>query len=464
MHQQLTLGLKRLLAAALVLSGGVAASAPADRVDDYVARQMTLNHVPGIAVAIVRDGKIVKMKGYGQANLEWRQPVTADTAFPLASSTKPFTGMLMMRLQEEGKLNLSDSVAKYITDAPASWRPVTLRHLVDHSSGIPGNIPGAGKTLDEFVAAAKALPLAHAPGASSEYGIAGYIVLSKVIEVASGMPYTQALKHYVTGPLGLHADFEYSTGTPDMRGTELVPQRAGVYEWSDGRFKNFNFHYGPLSYDAGGLLASASDLAKLALALDGGKFLRKASVAEMWRAERLGNGGMNGFGVGWVVREINGRKTVGHSGGPALADILRYPDERMTFIVLTNGKSLYPYLAQGVSELYLPPVVAAMPKGIEDSMPVATAAMRKTIADGVAGRVDEELFSEQARTGFVPDYRTFLLPFLRSLPQLDEMVLVSDKTTDDGLRRTYRARHGKKDVTWQVDVDKQGKLLGFGPK
>ncbi len=449
---------------AAALLAGVAAGAHADRVDDYIARQMAINHVPGAAVAIVRDGKIVKMKGYGQANLEWRQPVTADTAFQLASSTKPLTGMLMMRLQEEGKLKLTDSLAKYIADAPESWRAITLRQLVDHSSGISDNIPGAGKTLDEFVAAAKDKPLAHVPGASAEYGIAGYIVLSKVIEVASGMPYTQALRHYVTGPLGMHADFEHSTGSADMRGFEVVPQRAGIYEWTDTRYKNANFHYGPLSYDAGGLLASATDLAKLSIALDGGKFLRRESVAEMWRPERLGNGEVNGFGAGWVVREINGRKTVGHSGGPALADILRYPDERMTFIVLTNGKSLYPYLAQGVSELYLPPVAAPMPQGIADVMPQATAAMRKTIADGVAGRVDEELFSDEARKEFVPDYRTFLLPFLRSLPRLDELVLVSEKTTDDGLQRRYRARHGKKDVTWQVDVDKEGKLLGFGPK
>lgn len=459
MHQQL----KRLVAVALVLLGA-AGGAQADRVDDYIARQMAINHVPGVAVAIVRDSRIVKMRGYGLANLEWRQPVTADTAFQLASSTKPFTGMLLMRLQEEGKLNLSDSLAKYLPDAPEGWRAVTLRQLVDHSSGIPDNVPGAGKTLDEFIAAAQALPLAHAPGASAEYGIAGYTVLSKVIEVASGMPYTQALRQYVTGPLGLHADFEYSTGSGDMRSTELVPRRSGVYEWSDTRYRNFNFHYGPLAYDAGGLLASASDLAKVAAALDGGAFLRKESVAEMWRPARLGNGEMNGFGVGWVVKQINGRRTVGHSGGPALADILRYPDERMTFIVLTNGKSLYPYLAQGVSEIYLPPLAAPMPKGIADGMPQVTAAMRKTIAEGVAGRVDEDLFSEEARKGFVPDYRTFLLPYLRSLPQLEELVLVAEKPTDEGVRRTYQARHGKKNVTWQVDVDKQGKLLGFGPK
>jgi CubicO group peptidase (beta-lactamase class C family) len=462
MHQMLTSCGRWIAGAALV--AGAAGAAHADKVDDYIQHQMAINHVPGVAVAVVRDGKVVKMKGYGLANLEWQQRVTPDTAFQIASSTKPFTGMMVMRLQEEGKLKLTDSVTRYLPGAPESWKPVTLRHLIDHSAGIPDHVPNAGDTLDEFVAAAQALPLAHAPGASSEYGIGSYKVLAKVIEVASGMPYPQALKRYVTGPLGMHADFEYISGSGDMRSFEVVPRRASVYEWTGDRYTNFNFTFGALSYDAGGLLASASDIAKLALALDGGKFLRKETVEEMWTPARLGDGKLNDFGAGWVVHEINGRKTVGHSGGPALSDILRYPDEKMTFVVLTNGKSLYPYLAQGVSELYLPPPALVMPKGSEDTRPQATAALRKALADGIDSRVDEALFAEEARKGFVPGYRTYMLPFLRSLPQVDELVLVSEKTTEEGLQRRYRARHGNKGVTWQVDFDKEGKLAGFGPK
>jgi CubicO group peptidase (beta-lactamase class C family) len=463
MYQILTLDVRRAATAAILLFGA-AASAHADKVDDYIQHQMAINHVPGVAVAVVRDGKVIKMKAYGLANLEWQQRVTPDTAFQLASSTKPFTGMLVMRLQEEGKLKLTDSVAKYLPNAPESWKPVTLRHLIDHSSGIPDHVPDAGKTVDEFVAAAQALPLVHAPGASAEYGIGGYKVLSKVIEVAAGMPYTQALKRYVTGPLGLHADFEYTTGSGDMRSFEVMPRRASVYEWTGDRYINSNFVFGQVSYDAGGLLASVDDVARVAVALDDGKFLRKESVAEMWTPARLGNGEVNGFGAGWVVRDINGRKTVGHSGGPALSDILRYPHEKMTFVVLTNGKSLYPYLAQVVSELYLPPPPVVMPKGIEDARPQVTAALRKAVLDGADGRVEEALFSEEAQKEFVPGYRSFMLPFLRSLPKLDEMVLVSEKATEEGMQRTYRARHGKKGVTWQVDFDKDGKLQGFGPK
>lgn len=455
----------RFVFAGLSLACAVLAPAHADKVDDYIRRQMALNHVPGAAVAIVRDGKIAKLQTYGLANLEWQQRVTPDTLFQLASSTKPFTGLLLMRLQEAGKLSLDASVAQYLPDAPDAWRPVTVRHLADHSSGIPDHVQvKADASLDDYVAAAAAMPLAHAPGASSEYGIGGYTVLAKVIEKAAGMPYPQALRHYVTGPLGLRADFEYSSGEPDMRSTEVLPKRAAVYDWDEGRYKNFSFHFGPLAYDAGGLLASVSDLAKVAVALDRGSFLRKESMQAMWTPAQLANGAANGFGIGWVLREVNGRGTVGHSGGPALSDILRFTNERTTFIVLTNGQKLYPYLAQGVSELFFPPPPPVMPKGIADTRPELSAALRQVVADGIAGRIDDSRFSEGARKDFVPAYQRFLAPYLRSLPPVDEFVLVSETPIEKGVKRIYRARHGKRAQGWGFDVDRDGKVLGFGPK
>jgi CubicO group peptidase (beta-lactamase class C family) len=451
--------------AVLSLGWTCAGAAHADRVDDYIRRQMVLNHVPGAAVAIVRDGKVVKLQTYGLANLEWRQRVTPDTMFQLASSTKPLTGLLLMRLQEAGKLSLDAGIADYLPNAPDAWRAITVRQLADHSSGIPDNVDAkAGATLDDYVAAAAALPLAHPPGASAEYGIGGYTVLAKVIEAAAGMPYTQALRAYVTGPLKLRADFEYSSGDPNMRSTEVVPQRASVYDWRGERHVDFRFHFAPLSYDAGGLLASVADLAHVAVALDQGGFLRKASMETMWTPARLGNGDVNGFGIGWVVRDVNGRRAVGHSGGPALSDILRFPDERATFIVLTNGKRLYPYLAQGVSELFYPPPPVVMPNGIADARPELSAMLRRVIDDGTAGKVDEDRFAAQARKDFVPAFRDFLLPFLRTLSGVDEFVLLSERQTDKGTGRIYRARHGNKAQTWGFDLDRDGMILGFGPK
>lgn len=455
-----------LVRAAAILLCAVAAPIHADQVDDYMKREMARNHVPGAAVAIVRDGKILKLQAYGSANLEWGQKATPDTLFQLASSTKPFTGLLLMRLQEAGKLALDDSIAKYLPNAPEAWRPVTLRHLADHSSGIPDRVEaGPNASLDDYVAAAAAMPLAHAPGASARYGIGGYTVLAKVIEAAAGMPFPQALQHYVTGPLGLRAGFEHSSGDPNMRSTEVLPKRAGVYDWHEGRHRNFRFHFAPLNYIAGGLLASADDLAKVAVAIDKGTLLRKESLDSMWTPARLGNGSANGFAVGWTVREINGRAAVGHSGGPALSDILRFTQERTTFIVLTNGQKLYPYLAQGVSELFYPPPPVVMPQGIEDTRPALSAMLRQVLDDGAAGKVDEAHFGAGARKDFVPAYKSFLLPFVASLPRVDELVLLTETPLDGGgVQRIYRARHGKRAQTWGFDIDKDGKLRAFGPK
>lgn len=448
---------------ALVLA---CAPAHADQVDDYMRAQMALNHVPGAAVVIVRDGRIAKLKAYGSANLEWQQAVTADTAFPLASSTKPFTGLLLMRLAEAGKLGLDDSIARYLPGAPAAWEPITVRQLANHSSGIPDDVqvkPEA--SVDEYIAAAQAMPLKHAPGASSQYGIAGYTVLGKVIEKASGMPFAQALRHYVTAPLGLrNTVYEHASGSPDMRSVDVIPRRAGVYDWKDGRHVNFSFHFTPRAYAAGGLLSSAADLAKVAVALEQGKFLRRESVQAMWERQPLADGKPNNFAAGWALREVNGRHTVGHSGGPALSDILHLPAERATFIVLTNGQSLYPYLAQGISELYFPAPPVVMPQGLADSRPQLSANLRQVIADGMAGKVEEAHFSEGARKDFVPAARAFLLPFFRSLKGFDEFVLVVDKPTDTGSGREYRARHGNKAVTWGFNLDRDGKVMAFGPK
>ncbi|MGZ3182095.1 MAG: serine hydrolase domain-containing protein [Telluria sp.] len=449
------------LALGAALMAGPAARA--DQVDDYLRAQMALNHVPGAAVAIVRDGQVVKLQAYGEANLEWHAAATTDTMFQLASSTKPFTGMLLLRLQQAGKLKLDESIGVYLKDIPAAWQPITVRMLANHSSGIPDNVPSK-PTLDEYVKAAQAMPLVHAPGASAEYGIGGYIVMEKVIEVVSGMPYTAALQRYVLEPLGLrHTAFENATGSAEMRSIDVLPHRASIYDWKDGRYQNFTFQFGAQGYDAGGLLTSAEDLAKVAVALDGRAFLTQASLDAMWQRQTLGNGKQNGFGAGWAVREVNGRLSVGHSGGPALSDVLHFPKERMTFVVLTNGQALYPYLAQGVSELYLPPPPVVVPKGIADTRPAVTDTVRAVLRDGLAGKVNADHFSPAGQQQFIEPFKQFLLPFFHSLDALDELVLLSEEKTPHGIGRKYFARHGKKAVTWGFDLDQDGKINGFGP-
>src|SRR4030095_2932481 len=109
----------------------------ADQVDDYIKQAMQKRRIPGLALAVVRDGQVIKAQGYGVANLETETPVTPETVFELASITKQFTATAIMILVEEGKVNLDEHVSKYLENTPDSWKNITVRHLLTHTSGLP---------------------------------------------------------------------------------------------------------------------------------------------------------------------------------------------------------------------------------------------------------------------------------------------------------------------------------------
>lgn len=296
----------------------------ADEIDDYVKAQMEKNHIPGLAIAITRNAEIVKLKGYGLANLEWDQPVTPNTVFPLASSTKLFTGIALMVLVEEGKLRLDDKIAKYLPEAPLAWQAITIRHLANHSSGIRDDIETRkDMTIPEYLRAAAALPWAYPPSERASYGLAGYIVLTRIMETVSGQTFPELLRTCLVDRLGFTStQFDFATDQDGMRSSDVVRRRASIYNWENGKYRNFSFHFPERSYSAGGLLTSAADLARLAMALDAGRLLSSKSLEQMWGQEKLANGTSNSYGIGWVIKNYNGRKTVGHSGGPALADLV----------------------------------------------------------------------------------------------------------------------------------------------
>jgi CubicO group peptidase (beta-lactamase class C family) len=447
----------------LLIAPGVA---NADAVDDYVRAQMALNHIPGLAVAVVKEGRVVKMQAYGMANLEWQQPVDVDTAFQLASSTKPLTGILLMRLVEQGQLSLDESITHYLPDAPATWRPITLRHLAGHASGIPDDIDvPAGASLAEYVRAAGQRALVHPPGARADYGIAGYIVLRHIIERVGGGDFKQLLRLHVLDPLAMSSTaFDGASVQGDIRTADLVPRRAGIYEWDQDRQRNFSFLFGERGYAAGGLLSSARDLSRLLVALDGVTLLKREFRDQMWQPMTLGDGRANSFAVGWAISDVDGRRGVGHSGGPALSDLLLLPEQRLGVVVLANAERMYPYLARGVAALYLPAPAPATGAGIADAKPKLTASFLKVLRDASGDAIDESHFAPAARPGFIAGMRDFLLPYFRSLPTADALHLLSEHDSDGRLRRTYRAQHGRQVVTWQVDFDADGLILGFGPK
>ena len=277
---------RRTVTALLLLA--LAGPVQADAIDEYVRAQMAKNHIPAVSVAVVRDGTVTKLRSYGVANLEWDAAATDDTRYQLASATKPFTGLLLLQLVEQGRLALDDSVARFFPEAPEAWKPITVRHLATHTSGLP-EVDAA--TADAIVAAAMRQPLAHAPGTVSAYGFTDYVVLAAILEKVTGKKYADLLRDSIAIPLSMTATaFDNAAGDGPIRVADVLRRRAGVYRWEKGTQRRFDFLYGIPGYAAGGLYSSAADLARLFSALEQGRLLKPANLTEMWTPARLRRG------------------------------------------------------------------------------------------------------------------------------------------------------------------------------
>ena len=332
-------------------------------IDRFVAREMASQHIPGVAVGIYTNGRITRVKGYGFSNVELRVPVSPATIFQSGSVGKQFTSAAVMMLVEEGKIGLDDSLPKYFPEAPPSWRGITIRHLLSHTSGLadyasdsltkpggPINVR-ADYTEDQFVRIIETLPIEFAPGEKWEYCNSNYLLLGAVIRKASGTFYGDFLQERIFKPLGM-------SSTRIISEADIVPNRAAGYQLVDGRLKNQDWVSPSFNTTAdGALYFNVLDLAKWDAALYGERLLKKSSFDEMWTVAKLRNGEPNpsGYGFAWFIDSVNGHRVVQHSGTwqGFRTYIARYVDDRVTVVVLTNlGDSNPAKIAHGIAGLY----------------------------------------------------------------------------------------------------------------
>jgi CubicO group peptidase (beta-lactamase class C family) len=445
-----------ILAFALIAAG--TAPAGADTIDDIVIEQMRVSHLPGVAVAIVDRGRVTKLAGYGDANLEWPAKVDAETPFQLASATKLFTAILLMQMVEQGRLSLDDPLSKHFDGAPESWSRIRVRQLANHTSGLSEDLgePRA-KNLAEAVAAAMKQPLAYQPGTDARYGFTDFTILRAVLEKAGGLPLPQLLERELAAPLGLTATgFAMAEDVGGVRTGELIPKRASIYAWTGDRQRTSDFFFEPLGYGAGGLFSSARDLATLFAAIDAGRVLKAESLAELATPALLPGGRRSGFGIGWTVRDYRGVPVVGHSGGPALADVLRIPSQERTIIVLTNQHNFYPLLAERIADLTLPePRLEA----VVDGRPEVATNLRRLIAAAAAGEPTGPYQAAGSDPG-APLREGFGKALLDGVGSIRSLALV--KAEPDG-SRVYRVRFERKVMDWRVSADEAGKIRSLRP-
>jgi CubicO group peptidase (beta-lactamase class C family) len=262
-----------------------------------------------------------------------------------------------MLLAQDGKLSVDDRVSKYIAGTPETWREVTLRHLLSHTSGIlregPAFDPFKVQPDSVVIQSAFAAPLEFPTGSKWQYCNVCYFTLAEVIARVSGKPWPEFLEERVFAPLGMKATRTTTT-------TDVVPHRAHGYAWQNDHHVN-TAEYLALR-PSGAFLSTVLDLAKWDKALDEGRVLTPASEREMWTRIGLTGGTSYGYGFGWSLDSLDGRSLVHHGGAlPGFrAEFARFPSDRLTVIVLTNADEGAPdQLARGVAKIYLRPAAVA---------------------------------------------------------------------------------------------------------
>ena len=268
-----------VLAMAVSFTGAVPPSR-ADEVDDFIRDALATHHIPGLAVAVVKDGKPLFERQYGLANLETDTPLTKDAIFPYFSVSKQFATAATMLLVEQGKVGLDDRASKYLDNLTSAWQGVTVPHLLTATSGIPNYsqdyfFRGARTkrpSFAEVIQTTGAKPLEFQPGEKWAYCNTGFWILSQIVAGQAEKPYQVFLREQIFTPLGMSRTQRGSTHA-------VVPHRVSGYDRESAQWVNASFD--PPGEGDGELTGPLSDLVKWDVAVTAGKVVRPETLQQI---------------------------------------------------------------------------------------------------------------------------------------------------------------------------------------
>lgn len=302
--------------------------------DAYMRAETEHGHFSGV-VLVAHDGVPVFRQSYGMANYELSAPFAADTVFNVGSITKQFTAAAILQLQEQGRLSVQDPICHFLEHCPAAWLPITIHHLLTHTSGIPNysGLPNWDEELVvrdytplELAALFRDLPLQFAPGERHRYSNSGYHLLALIVERASGVSYDTYLNERFFASLGM-------TRTRFNNSRALVPGRATGYYSLGTQFRNASLHSPTIAYGSSGIFSTAGDLLLWDQALHSNRLLSQASRETMLTPF------LDNYAYGLRTGETFDRRQVNHSGSTQgfSSFMVRFLDDSVTIIVLSNS-------------------------------------------------------------------------------------------------------------------------------
>lgn len=303
--------------------------------------------MPGAAVVVLSNGAVVLQRSYGLADVEAGTPITSATNFRLASLSKAFTAAAVMLLAADGKLRLDDQVAKHLPALPAHARAITLRQLLSHTSGladyedfVPDSQTYQVKDADVLrLIAAHAESLYFSAGTAWRYSNTGYALLALVVERASGQRYADFLKERIFTPLGMSGTVAHEEGV------STVAHRAYGHRVVGDSVRRTDQSNTSAVLGDGGVYSSIDDMVRWVVALEGGTLLPDSLWREATMPYTLTDGRSTEYGFGWFIDRFDGRLRHRHHGETRgfTNSIYRFPEQRLTTIVLTNRSGSAPW-------------------------------------------------------------------------------------------------------------------------
>ncbi|HEV2827180.1 MAG TPA: serine hydrolase [Pyrinomonadaceae bacterium] len=311
--------------------------------EEFARKQMALDKTVGLTIGFMKDD-FVWVNGYGYADLENKSPAKPESAYRLASVTKPMTALAVLQLVEKGKINLDAEVQTYVPYFPRKQWPVTVRQLLGHLGGIshyknPENELHikTPKSTREAIAIFENFDLVAEPGTRYSYSSYGYNLLGAIVEAASGMPYGEYMRQNIWQPLGMS-----DTRMDDP--LDVIPNRVRGYQLINGKVKNSEFIDISSRFAAGGTRSTIPDLLKFAKAIMDGKLVTAESMNVMTNSMSTRAGRLTNYAAGWETTPYNGRYMLVHSGGQQETRTLLYilPTRRMAIAVGVNFEGSNP--------------------------------------------------------------------------------------------------------------------------
>ncbi|HEX4933658.1 MAG TPA: serine hydrolase domain-containing protein [Gemmatimonadaceae bacterium] len=343
------------------------ASIASRRVDSLMRAEMAKRVIPGAAVVVVQRGRVVKKSAYGLASVELAVPATTRSLFQIASATKNVTGLATMQLVEAGKFALDDKVTDLLPGLPETWRPVTVRQLLSHTSGLPDVIlnlqtgewiPGSRDSVLKVLAT-----MPHKPAGSAwSYNQTNYLLLGMLIETFGGLPYRDYFRQRVLGPMGVR-EIAFGDSRSVIGGRVTEYTRLGLPKEISKltELRGLDYQYPDALYTAAGIFMHADDMARWLVGVSKGAGLAPATFSTMTTTVALNDGtvfhfpgSQDGYALGWLTRDAPGNRLYGGSGGGRTA-LFFYPDDGLAVAVMTNLQGAGPEgLVELVAGIYRP--------------------------------------------------------------------------------------------------------------